>query len=128
MLFDTSVLVAWTDRPPEDPVVERIRELAGEGPVIISPIQFGELADIARKHGIDAMTYTQEFTRAEQVPLTMDVAIEGSRIKAQARKRAHSRDFSLIDGILLASARSAGVELVTLDRDFEGFDDCVVVA
>jgi predicted nucleic acid-binding protein len=38
------------------------------------------------------------------------------------------KNFNLLDGLVLAAARSIGERLLTFDRDFMGEKDCIVLA
>ena len=126
MFLDTS---AWIElRAAGRP--ERARQVwgaIGGGPYHCSPIQFGEMADIAIRRGEDVEEFCAGLTAAVLIPLSASIAAAGARIKAEARLRATGQSFSIIDGILLASARATGVPFVTCDNDFAGFDDCVVL-
>jgi predicted nucleic acid-binding protein len=128
MLLDTSILVELLQRPADDPVVERILDALGDEPMLASAIHLGEVADAARRKGLaveDAVSRAQVI--AEFVPVDQAIAIEASRIKAEARKRAHGKDFSLSDGVGLATARSRGLRFITLDPEFAGFPDALVM-
>lgn len=128
MLVDTSILVELVSRTRDDPVVKSILAAAGNEVLFASPIQFGELADVARQR---RMPVDEMVGRAsgflELIPVDVEIAVAGSSIKAEARKRPSSRDFSLMDGIVLATARAKGQRLLTMDEDFRGLEDVVMV-
>lgn len=63
----------------------------------------------------------------EFIPLAPELAVQGSALKSEARARPSGKDFSLIDGVVLASARSRGLRLLTFDSEFEGFPDVTVL-
>jgi len=128
MLLDTSVLVEMLRRPATDGRVKRILTAIGEKPLFASPIHMGELADVARRSGVSAEeTVAKALQVVDLIPLTPDIAVAASAIKAEARRRKSGRDFSLIDGIGLASARSRGLPMLTLDHEFDGFRDVTVL-
>lgn len=129
MLVDTSILVELLGRPPTDGLVRRIIEAVGDDVLFASPIQFGELADVARsrKQSVpDVVRKAREIL--EVIPLDPEIAVAASDLKAQARRRRSAKDFSLIDGIVLASARAKGQAVLTLDSEFDGFDDVRVLS
>ncbi|MFO1533842.1 MAG: hypothetical protein ABR562_09175 [Thermoplasmatota archaeon] len=63
----------------------------------------------------------------ELIPLDADIALGASGIKAEARRRKAAKGFSLIDGVGLATARSRGLGMLTMDHEFDGFDDVTVI-
>lgn len=128
MLLDTSVLIELLHRPEEDRIVQEVLQAVGAGPMIASTVHLGEIADATRRKGLsveEALAKAQEI--AEFVPVDSGIAIEASNLKAEARRRRHGRDFSLIDGIGLATARARGLRLLTLNPEFAGFEDAVVL-
>lgn len=128
MLLDTSILVELLI--PSDPEVQsRIRRLTDvQRAIHASPIHLGELADAARRKGLDAQrAIGLAMSVLTLIPLDPAIAVAGSAIKAEARKRKSGRDFSLIDGIGLATARSRGMPMITMDHEFDGFDDVTVI-
>lgn len=128
MLVDTGVLVELLGRTPTDSLVRRIVETLGDDLVFASPIQLGELADAARakKRDVDeAVRKAREIL--ELIPLEPELAVEGSNLKAEARRRKTGKDFSLIDGIILASARAKTQRLLTLDPEFDGFEGVTIL-
>ena len=128
MLLDTSVIVELLRRPATDAVAKRIMKAVGDEPLFASPIHMGELADVARRSGLSPEEITAKAMRTvEIIPLTVDIAVAASGIKAEARKHRSGRDFSLIDGIGLASARSRGLRMLTLDHEFDGLADVTVL-
>ena len=128
MLLDTSVVVELLRRPAIDSLVRRILQSIGDQPLFASPIHMGELADAARRGGLSPReTVDKALQIVELIPLDWEIAVAASNLKAEARKRKVGKEFSLIDGVGLASARSRGLPMVTLDREFEGFPDATVV-
>ncbi len=128
MLLDTSVLLELLMKPMDHPLHQRILAVVGDNTMHVSPIHFGELADAARRRGMPPGTDVERALRfVDLIPLDLDIAVAGSAIKAEARKRKSGRDFSLIDGIGLATARSRGMPMITMDHEFDGFDDVTVI-
>lgn len=128
MLLDTSILVELLAPAANGVVHNRILAALEDRRMHISPIHLGELADAARKKGLDpADQVAKAMQFVDLVPLAAGIAIEGSAIKAEARKRKSGRGFSLIDGIGLATARSRRMPMITMDHEFDGFDDVTVI-
>ncbi len=128
MLLDTTILVELLSRPGTSPLIRRILDRVGDEVLFASAIQLGELADVARQSRKDADEVVRRATDIVQlVDVNADIAVEASRLKAQARRRQHARDFSLVDGVIIATARTLDQRVLTLDREFSGFDDAVVV-
>jgi predicted nucleic acid-binding protein len=129
MLLDTSVLVELLAKPSDDPLVRRLMAHAEGHVLFASPIHLGELADAARRSGIPIVKAVDAARKiVELVPLDAGIAVQASELKSEARRRPAGRAFSLIDGVGLASARSRGMPLLTLDAEFDGFPDAIVVA
>ena len=64
----------------------------------------------------DAVRAAALMGRGREVPLSSALALEAARL-------AHERRLAMADGIILATARSAGAVLWTQDVDFEGMAD-----
>lgn len=129
MLLDTSILVELLSPAANGTVHDRILAALGDRRMHASPIHMGELADAARKKGLDPGDQVAKVMQfVDLVALDAAIAAEGSAIKAEARKRKSGRDFSLIDGIGLATARSRGMPMITMDHEFDGFDDVTVIS
>lgn len=129
MLLDTSVLVELQQRPADDRIVQDILAAIGDAVLFASPIHLGELADAARRKGLPPEeTAAKAMQVVELIPLSADIAIAASALKAEARRRKSGKEFSLIDGVGLASARSRGVPMLTMDHEFDGFHDVTVIA
>lgn len=128
MLLDTSVLLELARRLPDDPLVTRVKALVGDKAMFASPIHLGEIADAARRMRLSPeSTVTSVLQFIELIPLDAGIALQASALKAEARKRTSGRDFSLIDGVGLASARSRGLAMLTMDHEFDGFQDVTVL-
>lgn len=123
-LLDTSAVVAiFTSKG----AAERIRKEVGGSQLYVSCIQLAELADWATKSGVPAAERVEALEQMANVaPLTKEICLEAAAIKPARRKKGLSA-FGIIDGIVLATARSLGQSLLTLDADFAGEEDCVVL-
>ena len=124
MLLDTSTLVAiFTSKKAAD----RIEKEVGSSELYISHVQLAELADWATKSGAPASERVDAVEQmANVVPLTREICLEAATIKFAKRKQGVS-NFGIIDGVILATARSLGQNLLTFDADFAGEEDCVVL-
>lgn len=124
MLLDTSVLIEmFTD----DAKARQVESEIGKEEAYVSMVQIAELAAWAIRVGRpvrERIETTKEL--ASVLPLDEEDCREAASIRDQRRK-AGKNDFGIIDGILLATARSRGQRLLTFDRHFEGEEDCVVL-
>lgn len=124
MLLDTSAVVAiLTSKKAAD----RIGKEIGDSQLYVSHIQLAELADWATRSGAPAAERVDALEQMASVaPLTKEICLEAAAIKFAKRKKGFS-GFGIVDGILLATARSLGQSLITFDADFAGEEDCVVL-
>ena len=124
MFLDTSALVAIFTSQKQ---AERISREVGDSQLYVSSIQLAELADWALRSGVPAAERVEAVEQMASVaPLTKDICLEGATIKS-ARRRRGILTFGIIDGVILATARSLGQNLITYDRDFAGEKDCLVL-
>lgn len=127
MLLDTSTLVEIFRSSAGSARFRMIMAEVGDEEAYVSVIQLAEIADWATRTGappegrVDAL---KEFARI--VPLDERICLNASEIKHRRRNAGHG-DFGLIDGIILATARSIGQRVLTLDTDFSGENDCLVI-
>ena len=124
MLLDTSALVSiFTSKKSADRILEEV----GDTQLYVSQVQLAELADWATKSGAPATERVEAVEQMASVaPLTKEICLEAAELKLLRRKKGHAR-FGIIDGIILATARSLGQSLLTLDTDFAGEKDCLVL-
>ena len=124
MLLDTSVLVAvFTSKQ----MAKRVSKEVGDSQLYVSNVQLAEIADWATRSGVPAAERAEVVEQLASVaPLTKEICLEAAAIKSTRRKKGHS-SFGIIDGIVLATARSLGQTLLTFDSDFDGEGDCVVL-
>jgi predicted nucleic acid-binding protein len=93
----------------------------------MSVIQVAELSDWCLKNSIRPEHMMGQLKKiVGTMPLNERLCMEGSRIKSEMRVKG-SKSFSLMDGLILESARSVNQELLTLDRDFAKADGVVVL-
>jgi len=127
MFLDTSIIIELFRSDSNSPGFVRIYEHVKGEPLFMSVIQVGELSDWCLKNNVrpeDMLGQLKKIVGA--IPLNEKLCLEGSRIKSEMRAKG-SRSFSLIDGMLLASARSVNQTLLTLDRDFAKAEGVVLL-
>jgi len=128
MLLDTSVIIEIFRSPSTSGCFKRILREIGDEEAFVSHVQLAETADWAIKNGVSArerVGSVKEFAR--MVPLDEEICLEAPNVKYRRRELGYS-DFSLMDGIILATARSIGQRMLTLDKDFEGEADCLIIS
>lgn len=128
MHLDTTAMLELMRRPPDDALVAQLRARMGDEALFWSSVQYGELADVGRRDGDSVEDLADRVARVvEEIPVHRDIALLASALKSEARRTRAGRNFSLIDGIVLATARSLGQRLLTTAREFSPFPDAVVV-
>ena len=91
-------------------------------------VQLAELSDWCISNNVPARDRIEKVKGLTSIiSLDEDICFEGSRIKNQRRKKGF-RKFSLLDGLVLAAARTVGERVLTLDQDFDGEDDCLILS
>ncbi len=127
MLLDTSIIIEIFRSEKNSKTFEEIYELIKDEPLFISVIQIGEISDWCLKNNIDPEKRISKLRQLLNIiPLSEKLCFEGSQIKFNLRKKGISK-FSLIDGIILASARSINQKLITMDKDFRKIKDAIVL-
>jgi predicted nucleic acid-binding protein len=128
VLLDTSAIVTIFTSPVDSNRFEKIMSEIGDEDVYISMVQLAEIATWATRNKAppeERVEAVKEMARI--VPLNQGICLDAAAIKRRRRK-AGRNDFGLVDGIVLATARSIGQRVLTIDEDFAGEDDCVVVS
>ena len=127
MFLDTSIIIEIFRSGKKSETFEEIFELIKDEPIFISIIQIGEISDWCLKNNINP---EKRISRLKQilnvVPLSEKIFLDGSKIKYNIRK-IEKKKFSLIDGIILSSARSINQKLLTMDKDFRKINDTIVL-
>ena len=127
MFLDTSIIIELFQSDSNSPGFIRIYEHVKGEPLFMSVIQAGELSDWCLKNNIrpeEMMGQLKKIIGA--IPLNERLCLEGSRLKSELRAKG-AKTFSLIDGMMLASARSVNQTLLTLDRDFAKAEGVVLL-
>ena len=127
MLIDTSAIIEILRHPKTSDKFRRVKEHIKSEELYVLVIQLAELWDWCIENRAPPVERIEAVKKlANIIPLDEDVCLEGSRIKHNRRTTGH-QDFSLIDGLVLAAARSVGKKLLTFDIGFEGEKDCVIL-
>lgn len=125
MFLDTTVLVDILrgDRK----VLNYVEEIAKKEHLLFSIVQIGELADWCHGNNLDPLKVTSDVKSiATVVNITERICLDGSKIKQKQREDGKGK-FSLIDGLIVASAVNSEQMLFTRDRDFEGLEKVVII-
>jgi len=126
VFLDTSVIIEVFRRRNDPEFLQRVERIVGDGELFVSIVQLAEVADWAVRNKLppkERVAAVKEFARV--VPLDERICLDAAETKAGRREKGYV-DFSLLDGVVLASARSIGQRLMTLDGDFAGEADCHV--
>ncbi len=127
MFLDTSIIVEILRTESGDDLADRILGLVKEEPLYISILQVAELADWCNSNGVDAESRLSRLKEiASMVPLTEYICLLAAAVKRRMRGIGISK-FGLADGIILASARSMGQKVLTMDTDFSKAPDAIIL-
>jgi len=127
LLLDTSVVIEVLRHIKTSKEFKLIQRRIGEEELYVFVVQLAELSDWCFANDVPVRERVEELKKlANIIPLDEDICLEGSRIKNERRKKGF-RSFGLVDGFLLAAARSVGERLLTFDRDFAEEQDCLVL-
>lgn len=128
MFLDTSIIIEIFRFEKGAKEFEKIYELIKDEPLFISIVQIGEISDWCLKNNTDpARRIAGLKSILNIIPLSEKIVLEGSQIKHEMRGKG-IKSFSLIDGIILASARSINQKLLTTERDFRKAGDAIILA
>ncbi len=127
MLLDTSIIIEIFRNEKKSKTFKEIFEMIKDEPIFISIIQIGEISDWCIKNSINPEKRISKLKQILNiVPLSEKICLDGSTIKHNIRKKGLEK-FSLIDGIILSSARSINQKLLTTDKDFRNIDDAIIL-
>ncbi len=127
MLLDSSVIVELFRHKRSSKFFRKVMDEIGEQLLFVSLIELAEIADWCLRNSIDAqrrITAISEF--AQIIPLDEAICQQAAVIKKDRRAKGHA-NFGLVDGIVLGSARAQNQGVLTLDPDFIGEKDCIVL-
>lgn len=88
-------------------------------------IVLAELSDKYSREGIPSLTLDLDEIEARSTVVPLDRAIAESAGKIKAKARQTKPDFPLSDGIVYATARSIGADVLTGDPHFRGMSGVV---
>ncbi|MBE0524520.1 MAG: PIN domain-containing protein [Methanosarcinales archaeon] len=127
MFLDTSIIIEIFRSGKSSKQFEEIYYQIKDEPLFISIIQVGEISDWCLKNDIDPVKRILKLKHIlNTIPLSETICLEGSQIKHDMRNREISK-FSLMDGIILASARSINQKLLSTDNDFRKTSDVIIL-
>jgi predicted nucleic acid-binding protein len=128
VLLDTSAIVEIFRSRADSARFKKITTGIGDEDVYISVVQITEIADWATREKAPPEKRIETVKEmARVVPLDEGICLDAATIRGSRRKVGRN-DFGLMDGIILATARSIGQRVLTLDEDFTGEKDCVVIS
>jgi len=127
MLVDTSAIIEILRHSRTSNEFKVIQEHIEAEEVYMLVVQLGELSDwcIANRRPVKERVEAVK-NLANIIPVDEEICLEGSKLKNERRKKGFA-GFGLLDGLVLAAARSVGERVLTFDRDFAGEEDCVVI-
>jgi len=127
MFLDTSVIIEIFRNDKNSKKFQDLYMYIKDEPLFISTIQIGELADWCLKNNIDP---EKRITKLKQIlnviPLNEKICYAAAQLKYAIRKKGVPK-FGLLDGIVLASARSINQRLLTTDTDFRTLSDAIII-
>jgi len=127
LLLDTSSLIEVLRHPKTSKEFRLIQRHVGAEELYVLIVQLAELSDWCIANDAPARERVEEVKKlANIIPLDEDICLEGSRIKNERRRKGFG-NFGLLDGLVLAAARSVGERVLTFDRDFAEEKDCILV-
>jgi len=105
---------------------KRVLESIKEEDAFISIITYAEVAMWCKREGKDFEIWRESVEKITSVvDLDPQIAYDAANITFEAKQK--DKSFGIIDGIILASARSVNQRLITKDKHFEGFSDVVIL-
>jgi len=127
MFLDTTIIIEILEGRRASIKIDKILKHIKDEPLFISVIQLAELSDWCENNKIDAFKrITQIKEIVNVIPLNDRICMDGAEIKHEMRKCGIDK-FSLIDGIILASARSINQKLLTTDTDYRKAKDTIFI-
>jgi predicted nucleic acid-binding protein len=127
MFLGTSIIIEIFRNDKNSKKFQDLYTYIKDEPLFISMIQIGELADWCLKNNIDP---EKRITKLKQIlnviPLNEKICYDAAQLKYSIRKKGMTK-FGLLDGIVLASARSINQRLLTTDSDFRKLSDAIVI-
>ena len=126
MFLDTSVIVELM-RGENDGLIDEIMAHIENELLFISMVQLGEVNDWCLANSSDPDARISQLKEiVHLIPVNETICTQASEIKHEMRSGKLPK-FSLIDGLILASARFIGQKLLTLDSDFRKAEDAICI-
>ncbi len=127
MFLDSSAIVELMRSGKDSKRAEKILGYIENELLFISVIQLGEVNDWCIANCSDPAARISQLKEIFNIiPLNDVISIKASEIKREMRMQKVTK-FSLMDGLILASARYIGQTLLTLDTDFRKAEDTVII-
>jgi predicted nucleic acid-binding protein len=127
MFIDTSIIIEILREEKSSKQFQNIYGIIKDEPLFISTIQLAELADWCLRTNSNLEERIAKIKQiATIIPLTETICVEAARLKQDMRTNKIAK-FGILDGIVLASARSMNERLLTSDNDFRTLSDVIIV-
>jgi predicted nucleic acid-binding protein len=127
MLIDTSVIIQLLTQSRGSVISTRLRRSLGDEEIVVSILELAELSDWCLQNKSPVSERIEAVKKfASLIPLDEETCREGSKIK-HGRRALGYKDFGIIDGMILATARRLDEKLLTFDPHFEGEPDCIIL-
>ncbi|MBS3802527.1 MAG: PIN domain-containing protein [Candidatus Thermoplasmatota archaeon] len=127
MFIDTSIIIDILTHKQSSDQFKKIFSFIKDEPLYISVIQLGELSDWCFKNNVEVNKCLPKIKKMVSIILLDEtICLHGSKLKHTARKQGNKK-FSLIDGLILASATSVDEKLLTKDTDFINSSQAIVL-
>jgi len=127
MFIDTSIIIEILREEKSSKQFQNIYGIIKDEPLFISTIQLAELADWCLRTNSNLEERIAKIKQiATIIPLTETICVEAARLKQDMRTNKIAK-FGILDGIMLASARSMNERLLTSDNDFRTLSDVIIV-
>lgn len=121
MFLDTNLLIEYLIGSPKG---ERVKDVLARELCAVSAFSVAEVVLWSLREGRDPDLALREARRVVDVAMPgEEVFREGARIAFEQKRNS----FGLMDGLILAGARSAGETLLTADTGFRGMEGAEVV-
>jgi len=127
MFLDTSIIIEIFRNNKNSKKFQDIYTYIKDEPIFISIIQIGEISDWCLKNHIEPEKRIAKLKQILNIiPLNEKICYDAAQIKYTIRIKGVAK-FGLLDGIVLASARSINQRLLTTDTDFKTIKDAIVI-
>lgn len=123
MFLDTSAVIELFIGSGEG---KKVLETMVEDGAFISIVTYAEVALWCKRNGKDWGIWKENIEKiADTVDLTSNICYDGAKITFEAKR--NEKKFGIIDGLILASARSINQRLMSKDKHFKVFEDAILI-